>query len=92
MTAVFNVDGIWPIRRECFMILVMNAETAEMLAFSRAEGKGSRAQVDGLIFFMTSSTSSCVPSEKSRGAGQSQTVGRPLGVAVAERKKLKKVV
>jgi len=33
------------------MIFVINGEMEEMLAFSRAERKGSRAQVDGLIFF-----------------------------------------
>ena len=43
MTAVFNADGIWPPRREWFMISVMNGEMAEVFAFSRAEGKGSRA-------------------------------------------------
>ena len=61
------------------MILVMNGETAEMLAFSRAEGKGSKAQVDGLIFLMMFSTSSCVALEK-------EQTGWPLsngGLAVA---------
>ena len=40
MTAVFNANGLWPARREWFMILMMSGETAEMLAFSRAEGRG----------------------------------------------------
>ncbi len=64
MTAVFNADGIWPARREWFMILVMRGEMAEMFAFSRVERNGSRAQVVGIIFLMTSSTSPCVASEK----------------------------
>ena len=46
------------------MILVMSGETAEMLVSSRAERKGSSAQVDGFNFLMTASTSSCVTLEK----------------------------
>ena len=46
------------------MILVMSGQTAEMLAFSRTEGKGTSAQVDSFTFLMTSSTSSCVTPEK----------------------------
>ena len=41
MTAVLNADGLWPAKREWFMFLVMSGETAETLAFSRAEEKGS---------------------------------------------------
>lgn len=31
MIAMFNTHGIWLTRRECYMILVMNGETTEML-------------------------------------------------------------
>ena len=60
MTAVFNADGIWSARRQRFLILVMNGEMAEVFAVSRADGKGSRAQVVGFMFLIISSTSSCV--------------------------------
>jgi hypothetical protein len=52
-----------------------------MLAFSRAKGIGSSAQVDSFTFLMTSSTSYCVTPENCRGSGQSQTVGRQSGWA-----------
>lgn len=57
---VFSIEGIWPARREQFIILAMSGEMAKVLAFSRAEEKGSRELVDGFIFLMMSSTSSFV--------------------------------
>ena len=79
MTAVFNAGGIWPARKEWFMIFVMSGGTAEKLVFSRAEGKGSSAQVDGFNFLMTSSTSSCVTLEKELRGWTVWTVSRQFG-------------
>ena len=46
------------------MIFVINGEMTEVFVFSRADGKGSRAQVVGFVFLIICSTSSCVTSEK----------------------------
>ena len=61
------------------VILVMSGETAEMLAFSRAVGKGSSAQVDGFIFLMTSSTSSFVMLEKEQRVWTESIGGSAVG-------------
>ena len=61
------------------MILVMKGEMAEMLAFSRAEGKGSRAQGDGLIFPITSSTSPCVMLKKEQRGWTFSDCGSTVG-------------
>ena len=61
------------------MILVMKGEMAEMLAFSSAEGKGSRAQVDGFIFLITSSTSPCVMLKKEQRGWTFSDCGSTVG-------------
>jgi len=64
MTAVFRDVGTWPDRREWLMMLVIRGLIAEEWFFIRAEGNGSRAQVEGFIFLKMSSTSCCVMSVK----------------------------
>lgn len=64
MMAVLRTAGTYPACREWFITVVIRGLMAEMLAFTRAVGKGSRAQVEGFILLMMSSTSRCETSGK----------------------------
>lgn len=59
-----KVEGTRPATRKWFIVLEIIGEIAEVLVFSRAEGKGSRRLVEGFIYLMMSSTSSCGAAEK----------------------------
>lgn len=52
---------------ERFTAVVMRGLMAQMCCLIRAVGRGSRAQVEGFIFLMVSSTSRCVMGEKQQG-------------------------
>ena len=82
--AVFNVDGTRPDWREWLMAFVIRGLMEQMFSFIWDVGKGSRAQVEGFIFLMISSTSCCVVVEKQqrgreidgRGPGEAGSVER----------------
>ena len=59
------------------MTVVIRGQRAELCAFTRAVGKGSRAQVEGFIPLMMFCTSSGVISGKEQRGG-----GRDIGLGV----------
>lgn len=67
MLVVFNTDGIWLIGYGQEEVVY---DLGDEWGYSREVGKGSKAQKDGLISLMMSSTSFC----KELSGGQSTTV------------------
>ena len=67
------------------MTFVMRGLMAWRLGFTRAVGKGSRAQVDGFIFLMMSSTSCCEMTKKQLRGWEIPGCGSAVGTGSVEK-------